>query len=758
MGVTFSLIDNATAPARSIRNSFMGLDQAVGHASNVINNSLGAITGGFMALALTAGALLGPFAAATKANMEFESTISAVGAKARASEKEISMLREQALELGMATKFSAKEVAEGQEFLAMAGFNVRQNMEAMPGLLNLAAAANMGLARASDIASNVLTQFRLEASDMTKVADIMALTVNSANTNMEQMAQAMKFFGPTAASFGISLEEASATIGLLGNAGLQGSIATRALGTSLARLTKPTKQMQILMDEMGFSAFDAKGNFIGMANMIEMLESKTKGFTQEQRMSAITTLFGTEAIQEISSLLSTKYVKGMDDGTEATYYGAEALKEYTKTLESSAGAAERIAKKMLDNLKGDITIFQGVFDTMMIVVGGALAPALRPVVQMTTELVKDIKTFAGTKLGQWAIQAAAGLGTLAVGLMAVSFVFGILIPMVWNMVVAVGALLIELAPIIAAIAILVGAFMLIRKAVSMFNDVLAGAEAKTGFLGFMQKVGAVIMGTIDIFRSWNGETFALSEEMHDSLQRIGMLEFMLDLGTWIVRIKEFMKGFVEGASMFFEAFKVIWEVAKQSFNELFDALESLGIVIGSNESALSGWAKAGKIVGFVMTEYILRPISFLLMVFSLLAKAISFVIRNLENLLMFIPGLGQLVMLKNLLGIGEDGEEGNTSPWDSKNYNKIRNNTSASPWDASNLNRLKHQSNAGSNTSTDEIGDLIAQANAMKQVTEKVIERNSETKYKNITLVNQMDGKEISRQVFEEEEIEDSRN
>lgn len=303
---------------------------------------------------------------------EFEKGMSNVKAITRGTGDDMKKLTTLAKEMGRTTAFTAKEASDAMTYLGMAGFSTQEIMESLRGTMNLAAASNIDLGRAADIASNVLTGFRLEAKETNRVVDILAATITSSNTDMEQLADAMKYFAPTAAAFGVEIEEASATIGLLGNAGIQGSLATRALGSSLARLTSPTKEMYFVMDQLNLEFFDTEGHFVGMAGMINKLETAFTGLTDKQKQAAITTLFGAEAIQEINVLLSA---------------GSEQLVEYTQKLKDSGGVAQEMATTQLDNLAGKYTLLKSAVSGLLIEMGESPSSGLTGAMTILTDAI-----------------------------------------------------------------------------------------------------------------------------------------------------------------------------------------------------------------------------------------------------------------------------------------------------------------------------------------------------------------------------------
>lgn len=306
---------------------------------------------------------------------DFEAAMSKVKAVTNITGKEMEDMTALARQLGATTVFTSKEVADAMTELGQAGFTAKEIMIGIPATLDLAAAGGLGIARATEIASSTLRGFQMETTQTTHVVDVMAKTAATSNASIESFGEAMKYLAPTAHAFGISLEESSAVIGILSNAGIQGSLATRALGTSLARLTKPTDAMSSKMQELGVNFFDAQGNFVGMGGLVGQLEKSFVGLTQEQKMNALSTIFGMEAIQEMNVLLGA---------------GAGQLNEYTDMMKNSDGAAKQMAATMLDNLNGAFEQLNGAVDDIFISLGSMLAPTIRVIAVLLTGLANGL--------------------------------------------------------------------------------------------------------------------------------------------------------------------------------------------------------------------------------------------------------------------------------------------------------------------------------------------------------------------------------
>ncbi|KOY85088.1 hypothetical protein AD998_02010 [bacterium 336/3] len=349
-------------------------------------------------------------------SMSFDAQMSELKAVAEPTSQEFDTLRNKALQLGRDTKFSATEASMGLTELAKAGFTASDATKAIDSVLSLAAASGMELGRSSEIVANNMAAFTLPAEQASRVSDVFAKTVNLSTVGMEDMAEAMKYIAPTANALGMSIEETSGIIGILGDYGMKGSIATRALGTSLQRFSKPTDQMLDKMKELGFSVFDSTGTFKGMSSVIEELSAKTANFTQEQKMSAVATLFGSEASGEILTLLNAQkklqisalneeqqerlktlvgveaYNQALSGSGEIILKGADALKGYTAVLEGAGGAADKMAKTMIDNLKGDVTILSSSWEGLLIRMGDSSGGFMRNLVQSITDIVNSISS------------------------------------------------------------------------------------------------------------------------------------------------------------------------------------------------------------------------------------------------------------------------------------------------------------------------------------------------------------------------------
>jgi len=243
--------DNATRGMKIAGKGFQRMKKNVQSASAAIGKMNQGIRGLAMA-GLPATAAIG---FATKTFGDFEFQMKTVQSVLLATDDEMKSLTKQAKLMGATTEFSAIQASEGQENLARAGFNTKQIMGALPGVMSAASAANVDLATATDLVVGQLGAFGLKASESNRVADAMALTTALTNTNFTQLGEAMKFAAPELKGLGLSVEETASSLGVLANAGIKGSLAGTAIKNAFVKLSKPTKKtLELFGGRAGFNA------------------------------------------------------------------------------------------------------------------------------------------------------------------------------------------------------------------------------------------------------------------------------------------------------------------------------------------------------------------------------------------------------------------------------------------------------------------------------------------------------------------------
>ncbi|MDQ0174375.1 phage tail tape measure protein [Bacillus chungangensis] len=343
----------------------------------------------------------------------FDGQMSRVKAFSQATDEEFEKMRATAKHLGETTVFTATQAGEGMEYLALAGWKVNEIIAGMPGMLNLAAAGALDLGQAADITSDTMQAFGISAEKATHVADVFAYAQANANTNVQQMGDAMNYLAPIANALGWGLEESSAALMTFGDSGLKGSMAGQAFATSLARLAKPTKQMNVVMKKLGIEFFDAQGNMKSLPEVVGQVERATAKMTQEQRSSVLTTLFGAQAYKHWAILLER---------------GSDELANMTTQLENADGAAEKMAADMLDNLPGKFELFKSAMSGVALHIYEQIAPALTRLVEKATEFAGKLPAKFDAFIKLWPkikdglITAAVAVGTFKTAMLGLKMI------------------------------------------------------------------------------------------------------------------------------------------------------------------------------------------------------------------------------------------------------------------------------------------------------------------------------------------------
>lgn len=310
----------------------------------------------------------------TKAS-EFEQAMSAVDAATHASAATMSELRQAAIDFGATTQYSATEAAQGITELAKAGLSAADiTGGALAGALSLAAAGQIEVGEAAEIAATQMTVFGLAGDQTSHVADLLAAGAGKAQGSVQDMALALQYAGLPAAGLGISIEQTTGALAYFASTGLIGEKAGTALRSSLVSLTNPVGKTKELMDQLGLSFFDAQGEFIGLDGTADQLQDQLGELTVQQRNAALAQIFGNEALGAAQALYEG---------------GGEAITQWTANV-NDAGFAADTAARLNDNLRGDLERLGGAFDTLMISLGSGAQGPLREVVQMLTGLLDGV--------------------------------------------------------------------------------------------------------------------------------------------------------------------------------------------------------------------------------------------------------------------------------------------------------------------------------------------------------------------------------
>ncbi|MGC4376206.1 phage tail tape measure protein [Fictibacillus sp. Mic-4] len=322
----------------------------------------------------------------------FEQSMAKVKAISGATGEEFDALKQTAKDLGATTAYSSSQASEGMALLAAAGFKTNEIIDAMPGLLNLAGAAQLDLATSADYLGSIMSGFGIKAKDSSHAVDVLVQAMNDANTDLPDLAEAMKYVAPVAASMKIPFEDTAAAIALMSNYGIRGSQAGTTLRSTLLSMANPVGQAEEAMKKLGISYKNANGEMKPLPEILNHVSKKMSGLTEAQKTQYAAMLVGTEASSGFLALLNE---------------GGDTLTDFADKLRTSDGAAADMAATMKNTLLGEWDNFTSAIEGLGINIGEEFLPEAKAVVGVATDLV-DALSKVNPQFIELALKMAAG--------------------------------------------------------------------------------------------------------------------------------------------------------------------------------------------------------------------------------------------------------------------------------------------------------------------------------------------------------------
>ena len=381
-GMLGSLSGKAYTATVNVRQNLSG---AAGVASGLAGKAGGALSGmaggmmmnTSMQMAGAAGIGMGIYDT-VKTYMDFEAQMKKVQAISGASGADFEALTAKAKEMGAATQFSATESAQALEYMAMAGWKTDDMLGGISGIMDLAAASGEDLGRVSDIVTDALTAFGLQASDSAHFADVLAQASSNSNTNVSMMGMTFKYVAPIAGALKYSIEDVGTAVGLMANAGIKGEQAGTSLRAMMTRLVDPPKEAGSAMDRLGITVKNADGTMKPFRQTMKDLRSTFAGLTDAEKAEAASAIAGQEAMSGFLAIVNA---------SESDF------DKLTASIDNAEGAAGNMAKTVNDNLKGDLKSLSSVWESVQLeFMSGKGADGLREFVQGVKD---DVAKFKG---------------------------------------------------------------------------------------------------------------------------------------------------------------------------------------------------------------------------------------------------------------------------------------------------------------------------------------------------------------------------
>ena len=540
--VTLRLVDKMSSPLRIAGTYLQDNARQWIKAGKQIERSGKAIAGVGANLTKTVTApIAGIGVASVKLAADFEKGMSTVQSISGATGTDLEMLSKKAKEMGLKTKYSASESAEAFKYMAMAGWKAGEMADGIEGVMYLAGATGEDLAGTSDIVTDALTAFGMQAKDTNKFVDVLAQTANKSNTSVSMLGESFKYVAPVAGALKFNAQDVSTALGLMANSGIKASSAGTALRSLFTRMAKPTKESQTAMDALGISLTDSQGNMKSLDTIMRETRKSFAGLTESQKAQYAAALAGKTGMSGLLAIVNS---------------ADSDFNELSTAIYNSDGACKKMYDTANNNLSGQLTILKSTIEGIGISFGERLLPYIKQGTEFIQRLADKFNSL--TKAQQDTI-IKVGLIAAAVG--PAIFLFGRTVMVVGKLVKTVG---------------------MVGKAFKTAKTVmgLVTAPANAVVLG----LAAVVVAGVLIYKNWDKIKAAagrLWNFVKNIFQRIGisgdsLKKKLAPIGQKFSAIGEHIQGF--------------WKVVSPLLSKIGEAVHAVfSVVIGAAIGSAIGY-------------------------------------------------------------------------------------------------------------------------------------------------------------------------
>lgn len=605
LGFVFTARNLAAGTITRLKGQLGGLGAQSKMAGLAMKAGFAIAAGGVASLLVGLGLLTTAFSLAGAAG-NFEQQMNLVGELANASGVRLENLRNAAIEAGLATKFSPDEAVEGLRNLITAGLDAEQAAEALTPALQVATFGMISVADAGAAVVGSMNAFRRQGLDAQQIADRLATAMARTNFQAEDFAIGLSAVAGTAGLFNQSLDTTLVGMGLLRNMNIGASRAATSLREAIRRLGSDQRAQAEASRLIGIEGIFSDGGQGQMRNVLEImhdLSEATRDMTDAQRQQRITMILGSRGLQLFAAVQGAEFRRRMEDGTTTIYRGIDAVRELERQMNSSAGTADRLQRAVSEgNYAGVVQVLQGIAQTLQVEIGRPIAEVLIPVIVFLRDVLSGFTSFVNRlpnplkRLGaalfllSGVIFTSAGIG----GLLVAAFV--LLIPVLKMVAIAIGVLILAMAPFLIWVGLIVGALAILRQAFLLNVGGIADYFTKT-----WARIQLVFSAITQLF-STGGFSGAVRDEMARA-ENQGIRRFAISIFRIGSRIMEFFAGIRTGFSFAARAIGSRMQGMIQAFRRLGEALgfitEGAG---GLADTDMNSWAETGARVGGILAD------------------------------------------------------------------------------------------------------------------------------------------------------------
>jgi len=625
MGAGFVLkaYDQSTPVLRRIGSGFRGLRKTVKTATMGMSNSMANTAMGFAAFHAGLGMVKLSKVAADSAS-KFQQSLAAVGKVARATEKELVLLHDAAIEAALGTKFSPDEAIEGLQTLSAMGLKAKESIQALNPVLELATGSlgQLGVAGAADAVIGTVKAMGFEIDQAARVTNQLLKITQMTNFQSRDFAASMGRVASTAKLYNQSLEDSLITMGLMRNMNIDASVASTSLRESWRRLATDQRAQQAV-EKQGIKIFrDKDGKIRDMLGVMTQLADKTKDLRDKEKMRLITVAFGVRGMAAFNAVANATYTV-MKNGEKINLSGSNAInamryelsvagetltdvqkeslkaalgvKALSDVLKTSVGVSREFRDALLETYEGQKQLVSGAWKTLLVVIGEDFAKAMKPAAHALYELVSAVTLFIKSMSPQAKatvfkfVVVLGGLLMLGGGLLLLSGAMNMLGGSLLGFVFSIGKLLVIGAPLLMILSGLGIGFTSLFKAMNLF---------KGEGMDVARVMEVVRLGASGMMSILTGEKF--SKDLKDNLSKAenqGLVKFLQKFSRWMVRIKTFWRGLTVG---FEQGIAILSK--SSAFNKFKEKLEGIIAVFTgpdaeNSDKILKEWAQRGAEAG-----------------------------------------------------------------------------------------------------------------------------------------------------------------
>ena len=585
VGLTFSARDLASGPIGLLSNNFNQLRGSVRQGMPRVMAGFAALGAGVASTAAGLGTLRGAFDLAQFAG-GFNQEMAAVRSITQATAEDFNALNEAAIEAGIVTKFSPQEAAGGLRVLSQQGLVAQDAIGGLVPVLDFAAAGNIEVAEAAEVAMGVMNAYGMEVDQMTSVTDrlmrgtqLSALSANEFITVMGRAASSGRIFGT-------NLDDVILALGSMRSSGIPATVATTALGEAMRRLATDENSAEVL-NRFGVAIEDSEGNLRSVIDITRDFQGAIEHLTEAEQSRLINQTFGVRGMREFSAIANIQ-ARVMRDGELVTIRGAEAIAHYRRELANAGGTTERFRRDRAATFQGQMELLAGAVSALKTVLGEAFGEVLRPAVLAVTDavsaLVRVWRSLSDRGKQIIGVMVLVG-GVLAVGFGAVMTVVGAVLVLV----AVLGELLIVAAGVAGGIAL-----ALIPITIAIGAIIAAGYALYEAYRQNLGGLGDLVNGFVDdVTLAWEalGQLLSgdsLSEAIRTQLAEEGnegVRSFVFGVRDMVRRLQAVWRGFREGFARVWEGMAPVFEQLGEAFRQLWGQIASVAQqLLGSGEA------------------------------------------------------------------------------------------------------------------------------------------------------------------------------